>query len=67
MRGMPANFIAEISRAVLRQITSLLFSLHAIRPLANLAQYNHKPAPSLGLVSGFGPGWRGPLCGFVFR
>jgi hypothetical protein len=53
MRGMSANFIAEISRALFRQYTSLRFSLHALRPLAISAQYNHKRAPSLGLVSGF--------------
>jgi len=64
----PAAGVAEISRRHCGK--SLRCFFHAARSNLLRAAGNSiiSPHPSLGPVSGFvNSGWRGPLCGFVFR
>jgi hypothetical protein len=68
VRVVAASFVSEISRAMFSAFTSLLSSSRAFRALAFASELDHKPAPfAKPCVRVLNPGWRGPLCGFVFR
>jgi len=60
--------VNEISRTILPRDVSLLFCVFVLEALAFEIKFNHKPAPfARPCVRVRMPGWRGPLCGFVFR
>jgi hypothetical protein len=64
----PTLYVNEMSRAILPRDVSLLFCARASGALALEMKFNHKPAPfARPCVRVRMPGWRGPLCGFVFR
>jgi hypothetical protein len=68
MRAAMAHVMSEISCAIFVAFASLLFSSRVLRALAFATELNDKPAPfAKPCVRVSNPGWRGPLCGFVFR
>jgi hypothetical protein len=68
LHAAPRHLIPEISRAMFAAFASLLFSSRVFRALALASELDHKPAPfGTPCVRVSNPGWRGPLCGFVFR